>query len=257
MPENARAPGSLVRVLATEGKTPLKDAASSSPQPKKTADRSKVKRNRIIAGVVVALVVLVGIFLLTRSGKDNGGSTIGEPPPGGVSFKLKGVTFVPYQLHGDQNAQKNTAHAAADKIRLTLDKLFQTSYVDPDTWGDTGQIQDFFTGGAAGQLDGDLNTLTLGQNAGDTYDRVDPKPSTIRVDVLTDGKGNAVRASAQLSFAGFATHSDGTYSKIEVTGTAIFVQDGGTWKIEAYRLNRSEKPAPAPAASSSPTSEAS
>jgi hypothetical protein len=257
MRDNAEAPGSLELVLATEGKTPLKDAASSSPQrTKKAADRSKVSRNRIIAGVVVAVVAIVGIFMLTRGGK----STIfhnDTPAPGEVNFQLKDVSFVPYQLQGDQNAEKQTAHAAADDIKTKLNTMFQTAYVDPDTWGDPGEIEDLFTGGAKDQVGSDLTTLTLGDNPGDTYTAVAPGKSTIKVHVLTDAKGNGVRASAALSFTALATHTDGTYSSIAVTGTAIFVQDGGTWKIEAYRLNRSEKPAKAPAASSSPTSEAS
>jgi hypothetical protein len=256
MPDTAKGPGSLVRVLATEGKTPLKDAASSTPQrTKKAADRSKVSRNRIIAGVVGAVIVLGGIFLLTRGG--GGVFHADTPAPGEVNFQLKDVSFVPYQPKGDQNAEKQTAHATADTIRTQLDTMFQTAYVDPDTWGDTGEIEDLFTGGAKDQLDTDLTTLTLGENPGDTYTSVAPGKSTIKVHVLTDAKGNAVRASATLSFAALATHKDGTYSSIAVTGTAIFVQDGGTWKMEAYRLNRSEKPAKAPAASSSPTSEAS
>jgi hypothetical protein len=257
MPENDGGPGSLERVLATEGKTPLKDAATSSPQRSdKTADRSKVARNRIIAGIVVAVIAIVAIFLLTRGGGSPASSET-EPPPGAVDFQSKGITFVPYQLHGDQNAQKATAHEAATKIRLALDALFQTAYVATDTWGDTGQIKDFFTAGAQPALEGDVGTLTLGENAGDTYDRVDPvkKKSTIVVNVLTDAKGNAARASARISFVGTATRTDGTTSTITVTGTVILVPDGDTWKIEAYRLNRSEKPTQA--ASTSPTAEAS
>ena len=243
--------------MATEGKTPLKDAATSSPQrPKKTADRSKVSRNRIIAGAVGAVVVLGGIFFFAR-GDGDGILPGGQPPPGQVDFKLKDVTFIPYQLQGDQNAQKETAHAVADQVRLQLDALFEAAYVDPDTWGDTGEIEDLFVGGATDQIAGDASTLTLGENAGDSYDTVDPGKSTLKVNVLTDAKGNAVRASGRLSFTGLATHDDGTYSAITVTGTAIFVRDGDTWKIEAYTLNRSEKPAEAPTPSSSPTSEAS
>ena len=204
------------------------------------------------------MVVLVAIFLLTRGNhipfvSDNG------TPPGKVDFKLKGSTFVPTQLQGDKKAQQDAAKATANDVRKQLDVLFDTAYVDPGTWGDTGKIKDLFTGGAKDQLDGDIKTLTLGEKAGDTYKAVDPGKSTVKVRVLTDAKGNAIRASATLTFTGLATHNDGTYSAITVTGTAIFVQDGGTWKIEAYSLTRSEKPAkaPAPSGSTSPTSEAS
>jgi hypothetical protein len=244
--------------LATEDKTPLREGRpSSSGRTAKTADRSKVARNRIIAGVVVAVVALVAIFLLTRGNHipfvgDNG------TPPGKVDFKLKGSTFVPTQLQGDKKAQQDAAKVTANDVRKQLDVLFDTAYVDPGTWGDTGKIKDLFTGGAKDQLDGDVKTLTLGPNAGDTYKSVDPRTSTVKVRVLTDAKGNAIRASGALTFTALATHGDGTYSAVTVTGTAIFVQDGGTWKIEAYNLSRSEKPAkaPAPSGSASPTAEA-
>jgi hypothetical protein len=243
--------------LATEDKTPLREGVpSNSGGPTKTADRSKVARNRIIAGVVAAVVVLVAIFLLTRG---NGVGPFGDnTPPGKVDFKLKGSTFVPTQLQGDKKAQQDAAKATANDVRKQLDVLFDTAYVDPGTWGDTGKIKDFFTGGAKDQLDGDVKTLTLGENAGDTYQSVDPRTSTVKVRVLTDAKGNAIRASGALTFTALATHGDGTYTEITVTGTVIFVQDGGTWKIEAYNLSRSEKPAkaPAPSGSTSPTAEA-
>jgi hypothetical protein len=244
--------------LATEDKTPLREGRpSNSGRTAKTPDRSKVARNRIIVGVVAAVVVLVAIFLLTRGngiGPFGGDST----PPGKVDFKLKGSTFVPTQLQGDKNAQQDAAKVTANDVRKQLDVLFDTAYVNPDTWGDTGKIKDLFTGGAKDQLDGDVKTLTLGSNAGDTYQSVDPRTSTVKVRVLTDARGNAIRASGALTFTALATHTDGTYSAVAVTGTVIFVQDGGTWKIEAYNLSRSEKPAkaPAPSGSTSPTAEA-
>jgi hypothetical protein len=243
--------------LATEDKTPLREGRpSNSGRTAKTPDRSKVARNRIIVGVVAAVVVLVAIFLLTRgNGIGFGGDST---PPGKVDFKLKGSTFVPTQLQGDKNAQQDAAKVTANDVRKQLDVLFDTAYVNPDTWGDTGKIKDLFTGGAKDQLDGDVKTLTLGSNAGDTYQSVDPRTSTVKVRVLTDARGNAIRASGALTFTALATHTDGTYSAVTVTGTAIFVQDGGTWKIEAYNLSRSEKPAEAPVASgsTSPTAEA-
>ena len=203
------------------------------------------------------MVALVAIFLLTRGNHILFlGNT--ETPPGKVDFKLTGSTFVPTQLQGDKKAQQDAAKVTANDVRRQLDILFDTAYVDPGTWGNTGKIGDMFTAGAKGQLDGDIKTLTLGEHAGDTYRAVDPSNCKVKVRVLTDAKGTAIRASGMLTFTALATHDDGTYSAITVTGTAIFVQDAGTWKIEAYNLTRSEKPAkaPRPSGSTSPTAEA-
>jgi hypothetical protein len=242
--------------LATEDKTPLREAAPSAPgRTSKTPDRSKVARNRIIAGVVIAVVVLVAIFLLTRGGGVLS-LTNNEPPVGAVNFHLRGTEFVATQLSGDKQAQKDTA---ADAVKKQLDTLFETAYVDPSSWGDTGEIGDLFTDGAKGQLKDDIATITLGDNAGDTYESVDPGKSSAKVRTLTDKSGNALRAAADISFTGLAKHKDGTYTEITVTGTFFFVKDGDIWRIEGYSLNRKDKPAkaPVPKGSSSPSAVAS
>ena len=135
--------------MATEDKTPLREAApSASGRTSKTPDRSKVARNRIIAGVVIAVVVIVAIFLLTRG--DGIIGTSNEPPVGHVNFHLKGTEFVATQLQGDIQAQNDTAKTTADAVKKQLDTLFETAYVDPSSWGDTGEIGDLFTDGAKG-----------------------------------------------------------------------------------------------------------
>ena len=246
--------------MATEDKTPLREAApSASGRTPETPDRSKVARNRIIAGVVIAVVVIVAIFLLTRGDGIIGTITGDKPPVGKVNFHLKGTEFVATQPEGDVQAQKDTAKATADAVKTQLDTLFETAYVDPGSWGDTGEIGDLFTDGAKGQLKDDIATITLGDNAGDTYDSVDPGKNSAKVRTLTDKDGNALRAAADISFTGLAKHKDGTYSAITVTGTFFFVKDGDTWRIEGYSLDRKEKPAkaPVPKGSTSPSAEAS
>jgi hypothetical protein len=130
----------------------------------------------------------------------------------------------------------------------------------PRTWIPApGEIGDLFTDGAKGQLKDDIATITLGDNAGDTYGSVDAGKSSAKVRTLTDKSGNALRAAADISFTGLAKHKDGTYTEITVTGTFFFVKDGDTWRIEGYSLDRKEKPAtaPVPKGSSSPSAVAS
>ncbi len=206
---------------------------------------------------MIAVVVIVAIFLLTRGDSPFVGND--EAPVGEVNFHLKGTTFVATQLAGDIQAQKDTAKATADAVKKQLDTLFETAYVDPGSWGDTGEIGDLFTDGAKAQLKDDIATITLGDNAGDTYDSVDPGKSSAKVRTLTDPHGGALRSAADITFTGLAKHKDGTYTAITVTGTFFFVKDGDTWRIEGYSLDRKEKPAkaPVPKGSSSPSAEAS
>ena len=246
--------------MATEDKTPLREGApSTSGRTTKTADRSKVARNRIIAGVVAAVVLIVAIFLLTRGDGVGPFGASNDVPPGKVNFQLRGTNFVATVLQGDIQAQKDTAKATADSVQKQLDTLFEKAYVDPGSWGDTGEIGDLFTDAAKAHLKDDIATITLGDNAGDTYDSVKPGKSTAKVSTLTDPHGGALRSAADISFTGLAKHKDGTYTAITVTGTFFFVKDGDAWRIEGYSLDRKEKPAkaPVPKGSTSPSAEAS
>ncbi len=258
----AQGPGSLEHVLATDGKTPLREAAtSSSGRTQKTEQRSKVARRRAIIGVGIGVLVVAGLFFLF--GRGSGGVLgIGStaPPPPEFLFHQKGANYEATQIDGSKSAQSATAQQVGGAMRTQLDKVFLASYLDRDTWGDTDAIEDFFTDEAQGHLKEDVGVLTLGENASDTYTYVQPERSTVSAKVLTDKHGNALRALSEVNFVAVATHKDGTYSKITVTGAFFFVKDGNAWKIEGYRLNKTEKPTTAPSATpthTTPTSEAS
>jgi hypothetical protein len=246
--------------LATDGKTPLREAAtSSSGRSQKTAQRSKVARRRALVGVGVGILVVVGLFFLFGRGGDSiiGGQT--EPPPPEFLFHQKGASYEATQIDGKKSAMQATAQQVGGTMRTQLDKLFLTSYLDRETWGDPGEIEDFFTDEAKAHLEADAGVLTLGANASDTYTYVQPERSTVVAKVLTDKDGTALRALSSVDFVAVATHKDGTYTRINVTGAFFFVKDGGAWRIEGYRLNKTEKPTKAPSATPThaPGSEAS
>jgi hypothetical protein len=46
-----------------------------------------------------------------------------------------------------------------------------------------------------------------------------------------------------------ATNTDGSTTKITLTGTFFLVPDGDNWKIEGFNLDREEKPQKAKSAS--------
>jgi hypothetical protein len=246
--------------LATQ-KTPLSQAASPEPgqRSQKTAQRSKVARNRLIVGGVVALVVVAAIvFLTTRGGRGGiiGALPLGEPdrPVPEFAFEMKGVAVEPTVDGKEQHA---AAEDAATIVREELDELYVLAFLDPESWGDTGAIEDFFTGDAADQLEGDTAALTLGVDAGDTYEYVEPTDGTLKVRVLTSANG-ALMAQADAKFEALAEHTDGSFTTVTSTGTFFFVKDGDDWRIQSYRVDRDEEAAeaPSPAATSTASGDA-
>jgi hypothetical protein len=242
--------------LVSDRKTPLRETAPPvTTRASKTDKRSKVARTRLLAGLVVVLVVVGGVgFLLTRGSSGGGFPFVGKSaaPAVPVHFKATKVEAERGAQGVDQKAMKASLEKASAGVTKTLDTLFTTGYSDPGNWGDPGNIQDLFVSDAAQNVQNDVNTLTIGENAGD-YESLQPLTSTVLVRALIDQKGAAIRAYADATFVGLAKHTDGTYSKITVQGS-FFLIPGDGWKIEAYRANRLEKPAKAPASPSSSAS---
>jgi hypothetical protein len=245
--------------LATERKTPLKESEPSpSGRSQTTAQRSQVARRRaIIGGAGVLLLLAIIAFFVTRNG---GGIPFGgdsTAPAPAFAFKMKGVSFVSVEKGAGASEQHKAAQEAADGVEDTLDRLYSSAFVNSETWGDADAIDEFFTDGAADQIEPNLDALTLGKDAGDTYTYVDPDRGTLSVKVLTNGNGDALRAFGGTTFVATATHKDGSFTKITVTGSFFLVKDGDTWKVESFDVNRSEKATKAPAGATSPSSEAS
>ena len=153
----------------------------------------------------------------------------------------------------DKKKLEKAAKHAAPTIQHVTTQFLQAGYVDPDGWGDAGSINDFFTDDAKQQVDANIDTLTLGKNASDTVDTFTPskKGNVIKVTSLIDGNLNVIRANAEFTFKGTTANTDGTTSKVTVTGTLFLVPDGNDWKIEAFHINREEKPHKASSASAS------
>jgi hypothetical protein len=241
--------------LATE-KTPLRDTVPTTPErAQKTTDRSTVARRRIVVGIIVALVVLGGLWFLFGRGKDSvipiGGSS--EPPVPTFQFSNVVTKFEALQAHLAKAKLEKTAKHATPTIEKATREFLQAGYVNPDGWGDSGSINGFFTDDAKAQVDANVDTLTLGKNASDQFDTFTPnkKGNNVKVTALIDGNLNVTRAAAEFTFKGKAANSDGTSSKVTVTGTLFFVPDGSDWKIESFHVNRVEQPHKAPPASTS------
>lgn len=237
-------------------KTPLRDTAPTTPERvQKTADRSTIARRRLVVGIIVAVVVIAGLWFLFGRGKNSPlSSIIGPSTPPVPTFHFK--TVVPKYQALQAQIPKAKLEKVAKQTAPTIEKattgFLQAGYVNPDGWGDSGSIDGFFTDDAKAQVDANIDTLTLGKSASDQFDTFTPsKGNTIKVTALVDGNLNVVNAAAEFTFKGTAANSDGTSSKVTVTGTLFFVPDGSDWKIESFHINRVEQPHKAPSASAS------
>jgi len=231
--------------LANE-KTPLRDSAAPTPKrAQKTTDRSTVARRRIIVGVVAVVAVIGLVWFLFGRGDDSILSnpfTSSAPPPPQFAFKTVTPKSQATTTNVDRKRLDEAAKHNAPAIEKVLTEFLQVGYVDPETWGDAGKLDDYFTDEAAKQVEPNIDTLSLGKNASDTFTSVNPLPSKLRVTTLVDGQVNPIRALGEITFEAMATNTDGSTTKVTLTGTFFLVPDGSNWKIEGFRLNREEKP---------------
>jgi hypothetical protein len=141
---------------------------------------------------------------------------------------------------------------------MSLDVLYFDGFVDPDHWdgGDYDDVWDVFDDGAREQAKNDVQTLTLGDDAGDVYDFVQPDKGVVAVNVLTGPNDEPTEALAKAFFSATAEHDDGSYTKITSSGTFFLRQVEGGWRIFTYDVDRTEKTtdAPTPSISGSPSS---
>jgi hypothetical protein len=246
--------------LANE-KTPLRDTAAPTPKrAQKTADRSTVARRRLIIGVVAAVAVLGLLWFLFGRGDESPidiGHIFSSSPPV-AEFQFRTVDSKPEATvaHLNKGKLEKAAKHNAPAVESVLTDMLQTGYVDPDGWGDAGAIDDFFTDDAAKVVEPNIGTLSLGKNASDTVESVSPLPSKLKVVTLIDADLNPIRAYGEVTFKAKATNTDGTTTKIELSGTFFLVPDGDEWKIEAFDLNREDKPRKAKPSAAAPTASA-
>ena len=210
-------------------------------------------------GGVLALVVAGGAVALLSGGDDG---ILGDLPIPGVDegpetpdFAFEVRRVVPQTTTETPGSKvKKDAADAGDDVKATLDALYVGGFVEPDSWGDFGAIEELFDKEALDRAEADLDTLTLGETAGDTYSFVQPDKGVLVIDVLTDQGDKPVQALASALFVATAEADDGTFTKVMSTGSYFLHRIDGDWKIYAYEVERSDKRTEAPGSESASTS---
>ena len=250
------------RALATEdhGNGPPQ-ADPSSRRISSSSKRAATARRRAIVGGIAALVLAGGAVAVFTGGGDGGGPLgilTGDDGPETPEFTFAVKKVVPQTTSEtpSRDLQKE-AKDVADAVKTTLDELYFDGFVEHDTWGDFGEIEELFDEQARGQAESDLDTLTLGASGSETFTFVQPGESTIVIDVLADDADRPVQAIATVKFSGTAEGDDGSFTEVKSTGSFFLRHIDGGWRIYAYRVERADKPTDPPSGSATPSATAS
>ena len=243
-------------VLASRTKTP----PPANPPANRTERRSQKKRKAPLALVVVPILligaaVLIVLFMTGSGAKIIDKVTGHKEPVPAFDFKAAKVTIVATAENADTKALEPAAQQASQAVVPVLDTLFTEAFLDPNNWkdGSYDEAWDEFSDAARPNASGaDADTLTLGANAGDTYDKVSPDKGSIRFDVLFDREGKPFSVAAHVKFYALGQGKDGTYTAIISHGVMFLRDTGNGWKVIGYDMKRNDHETEAPAASTSP-----
>ena len=225
------------------------------------AAHSRRRRRAPLALFVVPVVLIalgVGLVLFLTGNADVIERVIpgndSEPVPE-FDFKLSKVFVIGTAEDADQIALRPEAEATAQEIVPILSDVFTASFLDPNNWkdGDYSSAFELYSEAALPQAQAqDAETLTLGDNAGDTYADVQPRKGSLRFDVLFDREGAPFSVAAKVRFYATAELKDATFVSIVSHGVLFLQQNGDSWEITAYDMKRNDRETEAPTATGAP-----
>ena len=246
----------LSRVL-TEGPTERPVTADRSQR------RATNRKRRLPLALLLVPVALVGLgvalFLILGDGAGiiGGGNDDSDVVPefDFTAGRAKAVATAP---EPDTETLEAEAEAIGEEITPLLDDLYTNAFLDPANWreGDYEEVLAAFSEGAASTAQQRVEVLTLGETAGDAYERVTPEKGSIGFTVLFDPLGSPNTAVARVRFSALGERSDGTFTLIVSKGE-LFLRDIDGWQITAFDVTRQDREAQAPRPSPAPSASAS
>ncbi|MEW6059636.1 MAG: hypothetical protein AB1551_05785 [Actinomycetota bacterium] len=202
-----------------------------------------------VSGVAVLGVLA---FVLFR-----GGGGLGGPDNTIPQFDFKVTKAIPMVVtQNDPNQFTGQAQAVATEVTKTMTALYTGAFLDPENWrsGSYGDVWPLFDDGSRTSAQQDGATITLGPNAGDTYEKVKQPKGTIGVKVLLDKQDRPSTAVAIVKFTALGTGKDGTFTRIVSRGQYFLRLADGGWTVYAFQVRRGDHvttPKPGPSGSSS------
>jgi hypothetical protein len=224
----------------------------SPPQP---STRPRWLLPAIIGGVVVIAAAVVLFVVKPFGGGGSSDKPSAETPH--FAFRLLGAQAVPGMPHAKPEVLRAASRKAGGEIRTVLNRLFALAFLDPQNWkkGNYDNVFGFFDLGAPQhRASVDVETLTLGKDAGDRFSDVQPAQGVLRVRVLLDRQGHPTFATAIVVFKASATGKDGSKKLVVSQGQYFMHILEGGWSISAYDVTRGDHPVkPSSGKTSTPT----
>jgi hypothetical protein len=226
-----------------------------------------IKPAYLIAGGVLVLALIVGALVLITGGSDSplvGGQS--PVPTPAFSFTAGKTVVVTTAMDPDQATTQKAVQAAkptAANAEKMIHDLYSNAFLVPDDWttGSYDAAFDDFTDEANAEAMKQIDVLTAGSAAGDTFSAIEPgKKTTFTTKVLVDPKGQPYSTVSTVTFTATATKKDGSGAiDIVSKGQYVIEKTADGWKITAFKVNRDDQPTKTAGSGSgaTPTAEAS
>ena len=190
---------------------------------------------------MVAAVVL-GFVLL---GGDGGGIIPGlggspDPPTPEFAFDMTKVTPVATSNDVKHAELQADAEAAADEVTAQMNVLYSGAFLDPGNWleGSYDSVWELFEGAASDEAQQQIETLTAGVGAGDTFEQILPDVGKLKTKVLFDQEGQPFSVAAISRFEAVGTGKDGDDVRMTSRGQFVFEQLDGEWRVVSFKVLR-------------------
>lgn len=222
---------------------------------RKAGHRKKASPALIVVPLLLVLAAVVLFFVLFRGEGGGipfvGGGGDSEAPP--FDFDVGKVRAVATTEDANASALSKRAASIEKEVTPIVDDLYTNAFLDPANWndGDYAEVFERFTESARPAAEANVETLTLGANAGDVYDDVAPGEGKLEYKVLFDQGGEVSQVVVTVEFSALGTRADGGFTEIVSQGQ-LFFDDPGSWLVSAFDVERADREGtpPSPTATS-------
>jgi hypothetical protein len=210
--------------------------------------------------VVVVAAVVLGFALL--GGADGiipgiGGSP--NPPTPEFAFKMTKVTPVATRSETKHQDLETKAKEAAGQVNDQMNALYIGAFLDPGNWldGSYDSVWGLFDQGAGAEAQSQVDTLTAGTAAGESFEQILPEAGVLKTKVLFDLKDQAYSVVAVTRFEAVGSGKDGQDVRMTSRGQFVFQRVDGDWLVVSFKVLRdNEVQTPSPSAGASPSTSA-